>query len=182
MAVLLAYDYVFAIVLSRSISYGWAMVCALVFELLDALTVGSRTAVTIKNGIILHSAFQDDAGKQMLAFTCAPAGASSWEWGWNQGQGVADIFSGLAIASAAAEVFAAAIFTLLKFTVHMHGSEAKVPNHAVVQHDDDSRSSSKDGNSMHAIQEEQQDKNLTQMLTQMEFRPVKTYKELLTER
>lgn len=54
------------------------MVCALVFELLGALTVGARTADTIKNGIIKASAFRNDAGVQMLAFTCALAGASSW--------------------------------------------------------------------------------------------------------
>lgn len=63
---------------SRSISYKMAMVCALVFELLGALTVGARTADTIKNGIIPNSAFQGNAGIQMLAFTCALAGASSW--------------------------------------------------------------------------------------------------------
>ncbi|CAO1627744.1 unnamed protein product [Sympodiomycopsis kandeliae] len=63
---------------SRSISYKWAMVCAFVFELLGALTVGARTADTIKNGIIPNSAFQGNAGVQMLAFTCALVGASSW--------------------------------------------------------------------------------------------------------
>ncbi|PWN54042.1 phosphate transporter [Violaceomyces palustris] len=63
---------------SRSISYRMAMVCALVFELLGALTVGARTADTIKNGIIPTSAFQNNAGVQMLAFTCALAGASTW--------------------------------------------------------------------------------------------------------
>ncbi|CAO1636545.1 unnamed protein product [Parajaminaea phylloscopi] len=102
MAVLSQYDYIFAIgtffalldgfnngandvanawatsVSSRSISYRWAMVCALVFELLGALTVGARSADTIKNGIIPTSAFQGNAGVQMLAFTCALAGASSW--------------------------------------------------------------------------------------------------------
>ncbi|PWN38478.1 phosphate transporter [Meira miltonrushii] len=102
MAVLHQYDYIFAIgtmfamldafnngandvanswatsVSSRSISYRWAMICALVFELLGALTVGARTADTIKNGIIPNSAFQGNAGVQMLAFTCALAGASSW--------------------------------------------------------------------------------------------------------
>jgi sodium-dependent phosphate transporter len=102
MAVLSQYDYIFAIgtffammdafnngcndvanawatsVSSRSISYRWAMICALVFELLGALTVGARTADTIKNGIIPNSAFQGNAGVQMLAFTCALAGASSW--------------------------------------------------------------------------------------------------------
>ncbi len=63
---------------SRSISYRGAMVCALIFELLGALTVGARTADTIKNGIIPTSAFRGDAGIQMLAFTCALAGASTW--------------------------------------------------------------------------------------------------------
>ncbi|KAL8734236.1 MAG: hypothetical protein Q9181_003295 [Wetmoreana brouardii] len=63
---------------SRSISYRWAMVCATVFELLGAILVGARTAETVKNGIIPTSAFQGNAGVQMLAFTCALAGASSW--------------------------------------------------------------------------------------------------------
>ncbi|KAL8765212.1 MAG: hypothetical protein Q9209_007645 [Squamulea sp. 1 TL-2023] len=63
---------------SRSISYRWAMVCATVFELLGAILVGARTAETVKNGIIPNSAFQGNAGVQMLAFTCALAGASIW--------------------------------------------------------------------------------------------------------
>lgn len=102
MPVLHQYDYIFAIgtmfamldafnngandvanawatsVSSRSINYRMAMVCALVFELLGALTVGARTADTIKNGIIPVAAFQGNAGVQMLAFTCALAGASTW--------------------------------------------------------------------------------------------------------
>ncbi|EAU37774.1 conserved hypothetical protein [Aspergillus terreus NIH2624] len=63
---------------SRSISYPMAMVCGTVFELLGAITVGARTADTIKNGIIPNSAFRGDAGVQMLAFACALAAASSW--------------------------------------------------------------------------------------------------------
>ncbi|KAG9253996.1 putative sodium/phosphate symporter [Emericellopsis atlantica] len=63
---------------SRSISYRWAMLCALVFEFLGAVTVGARTASTIKDGIIPLTAFHGNAGVQMLAFTCALAGASSW--------------------------------------------------------------------------------------------------------
>ncbi|KAI4163911.1 MAG: hypothetical protein LQ342_002408 [Letrouitia transgressa] len=63
---------------SRSISYRWAMICATVFELLGATLVGARTAETVKNGIIPSSAFQGNAGVQMLAFTCALAGAASW--------------------------------------------------------------------------------------------------------
>ena len=46
--------------------------------MLGALTVGARTASTIRNGIIPIAAFQDNAGVQLLAFTCAAAGASIW--------------------------------------------------------------------------------------------------------
>ncbi|KAM0456700.1 hypothetical protein ACHAPV_004981 [Trichoderma viride] len=63
---------------SRSISYRQAMVLGTVFEMLGAITVGARTADTIKNGIIPNAAFQGNAGVQMLAFTCALAAASSW--------------------------------------------------------------------------------------------------------
>ncbi|KAJ9131321.1 Phosphate transporter [Coniochaeta hoffmannii] len=63
---------------SRSISYRQAMVLGAVFEMLGAITVGARTADTIKNGIIPNAAFQGNAGVQMLAFTCALAAASSW--------------------------------------------------------------------------------------------------------
>jgi len=63
---------------SRSISYRQAMVLGTIFEFLGAVTVGSRTAETIKNGIIPSDAFKGDAGVQMLAFTCALAAASSW--------------------------------------------------------------------------------------------------------
>ncbi|EFR05111.1 phosphate permease PHO89 [Nannizzia gypsea CBS 118893] len=63
---------------SRSISYRQAMIFGTIFELLGAITVGARTADTIKNGIIPNSAFQGNAGVQMLAFTAALAGASSW--------------------------------------------------------------------------------------------------------
>ncbi|KAJ5102015.1 hypothetical protein NUU61_004237 [Penicillium alfredii] len=63
---------------SRSISYRQAMVLGTIFEFLGAVTVGSRTAETIKNGIIPSSAFHNNAGVQMLAFTCALAAASSW--------------------------------------------------------------------------------------------------------
>ncbi|PGH16192.1 hypothetical protein AJ79_01959 [Helicocarpus griseus UAMH5409] len=63
---------------SRSIAYGQAMIFGTVFEMLGAITVGARTADTIKNGIIPNSAFRENAGVQMLAFTCALAAASSW--------------------------------------------------------------------------------------------------------
>ncbi|KPM38565.1 Phosphate-repressible phosphate permease pho-4 [Neonectria ditissima] len=63
---------------SRSISYRQAMIFGTVFEMLGAITVGARTADTIKNGIIPNEAFQGNAGVQMLAFTCALAAASSW--------------------------------------------------------------------------------------------------------
>ncbi|KAL4912803.1 phosphate transporter [Aspergillus aurantiobrunneus] len=63
---------------SRSISYRQAMVCGTIFEFLGAVTVGARTADTIKNGIIPTSAFEGNAGVQMLAFAVALAAASSW--------------------------------------------------------------------------------------------------------
>ena len=54
------------------------MVLGTIFEMVGAITVGARTADTIKNGIIPPAAFRGDAGVQMLAFTCALAGASTW--------------------------------------------------------------------------------------------------------
>lgn len=54
------------------------MVLCVIFELTGALTVGARTASTIKNGIIPISAFQGNAPVQLLAFTCASAGAAIW--------------------------------------------------------------------------------------------------------
>ncbi|RAL13926.1 inorganic phosphate transporter [Aspergillus homomorphus CBS 101889] len=63
---------------SRSVSYRQAMIFGTVFEMLGAICVGARTADTIKNGIIPNSAFQGNAGVQMLAFTIALAAASSW--------------------------------------------------------------------------------------------------------
>ncbi|KAK5654239.1 hypothetical protein OQA88_7414 [Cercophora sp. LCS_1] len=63
---------------SRSISYRQAMVFGTIFEMLGAITVGARTADTIKNQIIPNDAFGNNAGVQMLAFTCALAAASSW--------------------------------------------------------------------------------------------------------
>ncbi|KAL7620728.1 hypothetical protein AAE478_009726 [Parahypoxylon ruwenzoriense] len=63
---------------SRSISYRQAMIFGTIFEMLGAITVGARTADTIKNKIIPYEAFGNNAGVQMLAFTCALAAASSW--------------------------------------------------------------------------------------------------------
>ncbi|RAR05443.1 phosphate permease [Stemphylium lycopersici] len=63
---------------SRSVSYRQAMILGTIFEMIGAITVGARTADTIKNGIIPTDAFRGDASVQMLAFTCALAGASLW--------------------------------------------------------------------------------------------------------
>lgn len=138
---------------SRSITYRWAMVLAAVFEMVGAITVGARTADTIKNEIIPVEAFRNNAGVQMLAFTCALAGASSWvmwctrhsahvsstyslisavagvgvatagaaqvNWGWNGGQGLGAIFSGLVMAPVISGGFASIIFMLIKTIVHM---------------------------------------------------------------
>ncbi|KAI1498886.1 phosphate transporter [Biscogniauxia marginata] len=63
---------------SRSITYRQAMIFGTIFEMLGAITVGARTAETIKNGIIPVTAFRENPGVQMLAFTCALAAASTW--------------------------------------------------------------------------------------------------------
>src|ERR1700753_2828535 len=62
---------------SRSISYRQAMVFGTIFEMLGAITVGARTADTIKNGIIPNAAFKGDACVNMLPFPCPLAAASS---------------------------------------------------------------------------------------------------------
>lgn len=54
------------------------MVLGTIFEMVGAITVGARTADTIKNQIIPTAAFRGDAGVQMLAFTCALAASASW--------------------------------------------------------------------------------------------------------
>src|SRR4051812_14344059 len=63
---------------SRSVTYRQAMLLCLIFEMTGAIAVGARTASTIKNGIIPISAFENNAGVQLLAFTCASAGAATW--------------------------------------------------------------------------------------------------------
>ncbi|CAG8903757.1 unnamed protein product [Penicillium egyptiacum] len=138
---------------SRSISYRQAMVLGTIFEFVGAIAVGARTADTIKNGIIPNSAFQGNAGVQMLAFTCALAAASSWvmwctknsahvsstyslisavagvgvatvgasqvQWGWNKGKGLGAIFAGLGMAPVISGCFAAIIFLMIKYLVHV---------------------------------------------------------------
>ncbi|CAI7647867.1 unnamed protein product [Penicillium glandicola] len=138
---------------SRSISYRQAMILGTIFEFVGAVAVGARTADTIKNGIIPNTAFQGNAGVQMLAFTCALAAASSWvmwctknsahvsstyslisavagvgvatvgasqvQWGWNGGKGLGAIFAGLGMAPIISGCFAAIIFLLIKYTVHV---------------------------------------------------------------
>lgn len=63
---------------SRSVSLRQAMIGAAIFEFLGAVTVGARVASTIKNGIIPGSAFEGNAGVQLLAFTCAITASASW--------------------------------------------------------------------------------------------------------
>ncbi|KAF5688781.1 family inorganic phosphate transporter [Fusarium denticulatum] len=49
----------------------------------------------------------------------ATVGASKVEWGWNGGQGLGAIFAGLGMAPTIAGCFAAIIFSLVKFVVHV---------------------------------------------------------------
>ena len=56
---------------SKSLSLKQAVLAAAVMEFLGAVLVGARVTSTIKDGIIPASAFQGNAGVQLLAFTCA---------------------------------------------------------------------------------------------------------------
>jgi sodium-dependent phosphate transporter len=49
----------------------------------------------------------------------ATVGASKVQWGWNKGKGLGAIFAGLGMAPAISACFGAAIFCLIKFTVHI---------------------------------------------------------------
>ncbi|GAA5849977.1 hypothetical protein JCM3766R1_001942 [Sporobolomyces carnicolor] len=74
-------------VASKSLTMPQAVLAASVMEFSGAVAVGARTASTIKNGIISASAFQNDAGVQLLAFTCAIVASASWlmvctRYGW----------------------------------------------------------------------------------------------------
>lgn len=49
----------------------------------------------------------------------AAVGANQVQWGWNNGSGLGAIFAGLGMAPAISAVFAATIFLLVKFVVHL---------------------------------------------------------------
>ena len=115
---------------SRSVSYRQAMILGTIFEMLGAITVGARTAETIKNGIIPSSAFRGDAGVQMLAFTCALAAASSWVmWCTRHSAHVSSTYS---LVSAVAGV---GVATVGASQVHWAGTTAKalVPSSLVLE-------------------------------------------------
>ncbi|KAJ8519669.1 hypothetical protein ONZ45_g3389 [Pleurotus djamor] len=63
---------------SRSLTLLQACLAAAVMEFLGGVLVGARVAGTIKNGIVSLSAFQDNAGVQLLGFTVAITCSASW--------------------------------------------------------------------------------------------------------
>ncbi|GAA6009004.1 inorganic phosphate transporter [Rhodotorula paludigena] len=65
-------------VASKSLTMPQAALGASVMEFAGAVSVGARTADTIKSGIIKASAFQGNPGVQMLAFVCAIVTSSIW--------------------------------------------------------------------------------------------------------
>ncbi|BGP05655.1 hypothetical protein JCM10049v2_001461 [Rhodotorula toruloides] len=65
-------------VASKSLTMRQAVLGAAVMEFVGAVSVGSRTADTIKSGIIQSAAFRGDPGIQLLAFTCAIVASGSW--------------------------------------------------------------------------------------------------------
>ncbi|WOO85922.1 Phosphate-repressible phosphate permease pho-4 [Vanrija pseudolonga] len=102
MAKLHQYDYIFAIgllfaaldaynigandvansfatsVAARSLTMRQACMLAAVCEFLGAVLVGAKVTGTIKNGIIQLAMFRENAGIEMLAFTCALAASATW--------------------------------------------------------------------------------------------------------
>ncbi|BGP57125.1 hypothetical protein JCM8202v2_004765 [Rhodotorula sphaerocarpa] len=63
---------------SKSLTMRQAALAASVMEFVGAVSVGARTADTVKHGIISASAFEGNAGVQLLAFTCAIVASASW--------------------------------------------------------------------------------------------------------
>ncbi|BGP53560.1 hypothetical protein JCM8202v2_001119 [Rhodotorula sphaerocarpa] len=63
---------------SKSLTMRQAAVAASIMEFVGAVSVGARTADTVKNGIISASAFRGEPGVQLLAFTCAIAASATW--------------------------------------------------------------------------------------------------------
>nr|XP_019046575.1 solute carrier family 20 (sodium-dependent phosphate transporter) [Kwoniella bestiolae CBS 10118]OCF25505.1 solute carrier family 20 (sodium-dependent phosphate transporter) [Kwoniella bestiolae CBS 10118] len=63
---------------SRSLTLRQACLAAALMEFLGAVLVGAKVAGTIKNGIISLSAFQGNAGVEMLGFTCALVASATW--------------------------------------------------------------------------------------------------------
>ncbi|ORX34191.1 sodium:inorganic phosphate symporter [Kockovaella imperatae] len=65
-------------VASKSLTLRQASFLAAIFEFLGAVLAGSHVTSTIKNGIIGLDAFNDNAGVQLLTFTCAITASASW--------------------------------------------------------------------------------------------------------
>lgn len=63
---------------SKSLTLRQACIAAAIFEFLGAVTVGARTASTIKNGIVPATIFQGNAGLQLLTFVNAIFISSVW--------------------------------------------------------------------------------------------------------
>ncbi|WVR06787.1 hypothetical protein IAU60_003822 [Kwoniella sp. DSM 27419] len=63
---------------SRSLTLRQACFAAAICEFLGAVLVGAKVAGTIKNGIISLSAFEGNAGVQLLGFTCALTASAIW--------------------------------------------------------------------------------------------------------
>ncbi|KAF9023893.1 putative Sodium:inorganic phosphate symporter [Hymenopellis radicata] len=63
---------------SRSLTLFQACCAAAVMEFLGGVLVGARVSGTIKNGIVSLSAFDDNAGVQLLGFTVALCCSATW--------------------------------------------------------------------------------------------------------
>ncbi|KAG2015577.1 sodium:inorganic phosphate symporter [Coprinopsis cinerea AmutBmut pab1-1] len=144
---------------SKSLTLRQACLAAAVMEFLGAVLVGARVTSTIKDGIVPASVFDNNAGVQLLGFTCAIVASASWlslatrlswpvsttysivsavigvgiaadgwdapRWGWNNGKGIAAIFSGLVIAPALSASFGIVLFLFVKFAVLLRSNPTR---------------------------------------------------------
>ncbi|GAA5903075.1 hypothetical protein JCM6882_006960, partial [Rhodosporidiobolus microsporus] len=96
-------------VASKSLTMAQATLAAAVMEFVGAVSVGARTADTIKNGIIPASAFENNPGVQLLAFTVAICSSASWlmfctymSWPVSSTYSIVSALAGVGVATAGA--------------------------------------------------------------------------------
>ncbi|GAA6003426.1 hypothetical protein JCM10207_000329 [Rhodosporidiobolus poonsookiae] len=95
---------------SKSLTMPQATLAAAVMEFVGAVSVGARTADTIKNGIIPASVFEGNPQIQLLAFTVALTASASWlmvctrmSWPVSSTYSIISAVAGVGVATAGAD-------------------------------------------------------------------------------